>query len=107
MDAMAFDIDDEVALSSALGMSQKPTRDQERRLAEENRSKFQGTGRIRLEYLHFPDLQARELDWDNVRILVKCYQDDECNQFDPEYHVPAVIDKQNLIDARPIFRYLS
>ena len=43
--------------------------DREERLATEGREKYQGTARIKLEVLHFPQNEPRELDRKNVERL--------------------------------------
>ncbi|KAH7330033.1 hypothetical protein BKA65DRAFT_404486, partial [Rhexocercosporidium sp. MPI-PUGE-AT-0058] len=72
--------------------------DREERLATEGREKYQGTARIRLEVLHFPQNEPRELDQKNVERLKGYFEKGQCHRVGRN-HIPAVIDQAQLSEA--------
>jgi hypothetical protein len=71
------------------------SRKSEAKLAAEKRTKFRGSARIRLEFLHFPENLVRRLDRANVERLKSCDNDEGCHQLDHRYHVSVVVDEQD------------
>lgn len=69
----------------------------ERELAEEKRSKCQGSARIKLENLHFPFEESREPDTRQISKLKTLFSGEKgCRDRDTRNHVVAVIQKQHL-----------
>lgn len=69
----------------------------EKRLAEERTSKYRGTASIRLETLHFPSKDVRELDEKNVDRLIELFQKEGgCRRLEPQNHIPALVNPQQL-----------
>jgi len=74
-----------------------PTRAQEEelRVQAEKKVKFKGTACIRLEWLHFPGNQPRELKRKNVERLKSNFQK-KCDRLPIKNHIPALIEQQHL-----------
>ena len=72
--------------------------DREERLATEGREKYQGTARIKLEVLHFPQNEPRELDRKNVERLKGYFKKGQCHRVGRN-HIPAVIDQSQLSEV--------
>lgn len=68
------------------------------RLEAEKQVKYKGTARIRLECLHFPWNEPRELDRKNVERLKSNFLKD-CRRLDVRNHIPAIINQQLLDSA--------
>ena len=79
-------------------MLQSRFADREERLATEGREKYRGTARIRLEVLHFPRGEPRELDRKNIEKLKKCFEKGQCDRV-TRNHIPAVIDQSQLAEV--------
>ena len=77
-------------------MRQAQAREEEIRLEAEKKLKFKGTARIRLEQLHFPWNDARELNEKNVDRLKAIFQQHGCRRLEVQHHVPAIIDEERL-----------
>lgn len=77
-------------------MRQARAREEEVRLEAEKRLKFKGTARIRLEQLHFPWNNAKELNEKNVDRLKAIFQQYGCRRLEVQHHVPAIIDEGRL-----------
>ena len=80
-------------------MLQSRISDQDQRLAAERRSKYRGTAKIRLEFLHFPGNEPRDLNRKNVERLKGCFRTEGCRRLELENHIPAIIDESQLRDA--------
>lgn len=76
-------------------MRQTRSQEEEVRLEAEKRVKYQGTARIRLEWLHFRWNEPRELDVKNVERLKSNFRKD-CRRLDIHNHIPALINQQHL-----------
>jgi hypothetical protein len=72
--------------------------DREERLATEGREKYQGTAQIRLEVLHFPQNEPRELDQKNLERLKGYFEKGQIDRVERN-HVPAVIDQSQLSEV--------
>ncbi|PVH68124.1 hypothetical protein DL98DRAFT_475067, partial [Cadophora sp. DSE1049] len=72
--------------------------DREERLATEGREKYQGTARIRLDVLHFPQNEPRELDQKNLERLKGYFKNGQCHRAERN-HIPAVIDQAQLSEV--------
>ncbi len=77
-------------------MLQARVREEEVRLEAEKRLKFKGTARIRLEQLHFPWNDAKELNEKNMDRLKGIYQKHGCRRVEVRHRVPALIDEGRL-----------
>jgi len=77
-------------------MRQARVREEEVRLEAEKRLKFKGTARIRLEQLHFPWTDAKELNEKNLGRLKAIFQQDGCRRLEMQHHIPAIIDDGRL-----------
>lgn len=73
--------------------------DQEKRLEREKRDKCKGSARVNLECLDFPSDGVGAIDEANVRRLVSVFKREGCFPGDSRYHVPAIIDHQQLQQA--------
>jgi hypothetical protein len=69
--------------------------DREERLAAKGREKYRGTACIRLEVLHFPQNEPRDLDQKNLEDLKECFEKGQCDQV-MRNHIPAVTDQSQL-----------
>ena len=65
----------------------------------ERRLMYQGSARISLDVLHFGRGQPRELDIDHVEFLKKCFRNEDCQRLPARNHVPAIISRQQLVNA--------
>ena len=83
-------------------MRQTRAREEEVRLEAEKRLKFKGTARIRLEQLHFPWNDAKEINEKNVDQLKKIFQKHGCRKVEMRHRVPALIDLDAAIAAAGI-----
>jgi hypothetical protein len=72
--------------------------DREERLATEGREKYQGTARIRLEVLHFPQNKPRELNQKNLERLKGYFEKGQIDRVERN-HILAVIDQSQLSEA--------
>lgn len=77
-------------------MLQSGVQDQIAKLEAERRIKLRGAARIRLESLHFQSNEPGQADRKNVERLKSCFQSEGCDRQNPRYHVPAIIDQQQL-----------
>ncbi|KAI9727190.1 MAG: hypothetical protein M1834_008498 [Cirrosporium novae-zelandiae] len=63
---------------------------------KEKQSCFRGTARIDLQHLQFKRL-VRELDYANISRLINVFKSEQgCNRLEPEHHVPALINDEDL-----------
>lgn len=69
--------------------------EEESNLAKEKATKFNGTARIRLEWLYF---RGNQLDDRHVQDLQSRFQK-ECRRLDARNHIPAIIDQKHLDSA--------
>ena len=65
-------------------------------LERERRLKCKGSARIRLENLDFSQAGDAVLDASNVKRLVAIFQGEGCFQQESQYHLPAIIDREQL-----------
>jgi len=80
----------------AVDMRQALAQAEDSRLENERRLKYQGTAQVRLEVLHFPWDQPRELDLKHVRYLKECFRNDSCRRLPERNHISAVIEREHL-----------
>ena len=77
-------------------MRQARAREEEVRFEAEKRFKFKERARIRLEQLHFPWNDAKELNEKNVARLKAIFQQHGCRKLEVQHHVLAIIDEGRL-----------
>ncbi len=77
-------------------MRQARAQEEEVRFEAEKRFKFKETARIRLEQLHFPWNNAKELNEKNVDRLKAIFQQHGCRRLEVQHHVLAIIDEGRL-----------
>lgn len=76
-------------------MRQHHVQNEEFRLETQKKVKYKGTARIKLEWLHFHEIELRDLDIKNVERLKSVFRK-ECRRLDINHHIPALIDQQQL-----------
>ena len=77
-------------------MQRTYVQDQEENLERERRIKYKGSARIRLEHFDFSKDEPGVLDKSVVKNLVSIFEGKGCLHQDSRYHVPAVIDREQL-----------
>lgn len=55
-----------------------------------------GTAKVHLDHLVFDELNEREHDVANEEFLVECFRRQGCVPSDPIFHIPAVVEHQDL-----------
>lgn len=77
-------------------MQRTQVQDQEENLEREKRIKYKGSARIRLEHFDFSKDEPGVLNESVVKNLVSVFKGEGCFHQDSRYHVPAVIDREQL-----------
>src|SRR6187551_1819748 len=73
----------------------RPQTDEEK-LVVEGQLKFRGIARVKLQVLHFPWSDLRDLDKKKVELLKSHFRNHECRRLEPQNHVLAVISEEEL-----------
>ncbi|KAH7108866.1 hypothetical protein B0J11DRAFT_602052 [Dendryphion nanum] len=73
--------------------------EREVRIGAERRAKYQGAVRVKLEVLHFPQEEGRELSRENVERLKEVFQTDHVRRLEPRNYVPAIVEQTDLDNA--------
>ncbi|KAF2267287.1 hypothetical protein CC78DRAFT_551975 [Lojkania enalia] len=73
--------------------------EQEVRIGAERRVKYQGAVRVKLEVLHFPQEEGKELSRENIERLKEVFRTDHVRRLEPRNYVPAVVEPTDLHDA--------
>ena len=80
-------------------MQRTPVQDQAETLEREKRIKYKGSARIRLEHFAFSKDEPGMLNKSVVKNLVSIFEAEGCFHRDSRYHVPTVIDREQLDPA--------
>ena len=79
--------------------SQFDVLDKESQIEEERKQLFYGSARIDLDALTFDTSPAYQPNEPNIERLLSTFQRSGCLRLHPQYHVPAVITKEQLDEA--------
>ncbi len=80
-------------------MRRSQVQDQEKRLEREKRDKYLGSARVDLERLDFSCDGLGAVDVANVKWLVSVFERQGCFPDGSRYHIPAIINQQQLQQA--------
>jgi hypothetical protein len=79
--------------------SQFDVRNKEARIEEERKQCFYGSAQVDLDVLAFDASPAYQANEPNIKRLLSTFQRAGCLRLHPQYHVPAIIAKEQLDEA--------